>query len=145
MRAALLGAKLCNHMAELLTIEAQMLERCARQHEDFAINLLDLCPTREEAEVLLLTPSQAVFDELLALGQQKHGAIFGNLIDCTEQGLLNTYFNGAPGREVTKLPIGRADDKADWTAAAAPFAVHWITHVCPVSYTHLTLPTNREV
>ena len=58
MRAALLGAKLCNHMAELLTIEAQMLERCAKQHEDFAINLLDLCPTREEAEVLLLTPSR---------------------------------------------------------------------------------------
>jgi len=83
------------------------------------------------AGVLLLSPSKTVFDELLALGRQAHGSRFGNLIDCTEQGLLNTYFNGAPGREVTKLPIGRADDKADWTAAAAPFAVHWITHVCP--------------
>jgi glycogenin glucosyltransferase len=78
-----------------------------------------------------VSPSESVFKELLSLGTQKHAAQFGNLIDCTEQGLLNTYFNGAPGREVTKLPIGRADDKADWAAAEAPFAVHWITHVCP--------------
>merc|ERR550514_2129985 len=83
------------------------------------------------AGVLLLTPSTIVFKELLALGQQAHGARFGNLIDCTEQGLLNTYFNGSPGREVTKLPVGRADVKADWRAEGAPFAVHWITHVCP--------------
>merc|ERR1740138_1182869 len=83
------------------------------------------------AGVLLLTPSTAVFNELLALGQAPHGSRFGNLIDCTEQGLLNTYFNGQPGREVTKLPIGRADVKADWSAEGAPFAVHWITHVCP--------------
>ena len=32
---------------------------------------------------------------------------------------------------MTKLPIGRADVKADWAAEGAPFAVHWITHVCP--------------
>merc|ERR1719502_1467286 len=79
----------------------------------------------------MLSPSAAVFDALLALGKQKHASVFGNLIDCTEQGLLNTYFNGAAGREVTKLPIGRADDKADWHGESAPFAVHWITHVCP--------------
>ena len=83
------------------------------------------------AGVLLLTPSTTVFHELLALGQQAHGSRFGNLIDCTEQGLLNTYYNGNKGREVTKLPIGRADVKADWAAEGAPFAVHWITHVCP--------------
>ena len=83
------------------------------------------------AGVLMLTPSTQVFDELLALGKQEHASHFGNLIDCTEQGLLNTYFNGKPGREVTKLRVGRADVKADWTAAGAPFAVHWITHVCP--------------
>jgi len=83
------------------------------------------------AGVLLLTPSEAVFQELIAMGQQKHASVFGNLIDCTEQGLLNSYYNGAPGREVTKLPIGRADMKADWGLASAPWAVHWITHVCP--------------
>ena len=56
---------------------------------------------------------------------------FGNVVDCTEQGLLNSYYNGDAGREVTKLPVGRADVAADWAAEAAPFAVHWITHVCP--------------
>jgi len=47
------------------------------------------------------------------------------------QGLLNTYYNGEAGREVTKLAIGRADVLSDWESTAAPFAVHWITHVCP--------------
>jgi len=83
------------------------------------------------AGVLLLTPSKDIFKELLTLGQQQHSTKFGNVIDCTEQGLLNSYFNGAPGREVTKLPIGRADQKADWLQAGAPWAVHWITHACP--------------
>jgi len=85
------------------------------------------------AGVLMLTPSQPVFEELMALGKQTHKSQFGNLIDCTEQGLLNTYFNGEqPGREVTKLKIGRADETTDWSSeATAPFAVHWITHVCP--------------
>jgi len=82
------------------------------------------------AGVLLMSPSEAVFQELLSLGQQKHATLFGNTIDCTEQGLLNTYFNGKPGREVTKLAVGRADVIADWASEKAPFAVHWITHVC---------------
>jgi len=83
------------------------------------------------AGVLLETPSKTVFEELLALGKQQHASHFGNLVDCTEQGLLNTYYNGQAGREVTKLKVGRADVKADWSAEGAPFAVHWITHVCP--------------
>ena len=88
------------------------------------------------AGVLMLSPSEKVFKELLALGQQKHTKMFGNLIDCTEQGLLNSYFNGEKGREVTKLAVGRADVKADWNAeTGAPFAVHWITHVCPKPWT----------
>jgi len=83
------------------------------------------------AGVLLLSPSERTFKELLAMGAEKHGSLFGNVIDCTEQGLLNAYFNGAEGREVTKLDVGRADVKADWKSTSAPFAVHWITHVCP--------------
>jgi glycogenin glucosyltransferase len=83
------------------------------------------------AGVLLLTPSEKTFTELLALGEEEPKKIFGNVVDCTEQGLLNSYYNGQPGREVTKLAIGRADVKADWESTKAPFAVHWITHVCP--------------
>ena len=81
--------------------------------------------------MLLLSPSQVVFDELMAMGAGEHVNRFGNVVDCTEQGLLNSYYNGDAGREVTKLPVGRADVAADWAAEAAPFAVHWITHVCP--------------
>merc|ERR1719327_152806 len=83
------------------------------------------------AGVMLLTPSEKTFQELLALGAEGHSNIFGNVIDCTEQGLLNTYYNGQPGREVTKLVIGRADVNNDWDSTKAPFAVHWITHACP--------------
>jgi len=83
------------------------------------------------AGVMLLTPNTATFSELIALGKGEHANLFGNAIDCTEQGLLNNYYNGKVGREVTKLAIGRADVTADWTSTQAPFAVHWITHVCP--------------
>ncbi len=83
------------------------------------------------AGVMLLTPSQATFDELASMGKGEHKRIFGNSVDCTEQGLLNSYFDGSAGREVTKLAVGRADIKAEWAGAKAPFVVHWITHVCP--------------
>jgi glycogenin glucosyltransferase len=82
------------------------------------------------AGVMLLTPSEQTFDELSAMGAGEHKALFGNVVDCTEQGLLNSYFDGST-RPVTKLSIGRADVTADWESSEAPFAVHWITHVCP--------------
>mmetsp|Transcript_28045 Transcript_28045/g.76589 ORF Transcript_28045/g.76589 Transcript_28045/m.76589 type:complete len:329 (+) Transcript_28045:302-1288(+) len=84
------------------------------------------------AGIMLLTPSQSTYDELIALGGQAHKKSFGNVIDCTEQGLLNSYYDGSTSeRFVTKLAVGRADVAADWQASAAPFAVHWITHTCP--------------
>jgi len=84
------------------------------------------------AGVMLLTPSQQTFDELVKLGSSTHKTLFGNVVDCTEQGLLNSYFDASTkNREVTKLAVGRADVIADWKSTTAPFAVHWITHVCP--------------
>ena len=44
MRAALLGARLCNHMAEVLPIETDQLTRAAKVHENYAIALLDGAP-----------------------------------------------------------------------------------------------------
>merc|ERR1712070_975224 len=71
------------------------------------------------AGVMLLTPSEETFDALLALGKtSEHKNLFGNVVDCTEQGLLNTYFDGSEGREVTKLAVGRADMIADWESEA---------------------------
>jgi glycogenin glucosyltransferase len=87
--------------------------------------------TNFNAGVMLISPSQTTFDELMALGAADHKSLFGNVIDCTEQGLLNSYYDGTPGREVTKLSVGRADVVADWNTESTPFAVHWITHVCP--------------
>ena len=58
MRASLLGARLCNHMAEVLPIEKQGLEVAAAEHESFAIKLLDLCPNPGKASLLLLTPAR---------------------------------------------------------------------------------------
>jgi len=97
------------------------------------------------AGVLMLSPSQSTFQELMSLGNEKHKELFGNVIDCTEQGLLNSYFNGKPGREVTKLDVGRADVVTDWTSntISSPFAVHWITHVCPKPW--LVADRNEEI
>ncbi len=84
------------------------------------------------AGVMMLTPSEKAFREIVALSQNtKPPRLFGNVVDCTEQALLITYYNGQPGREVTRLPIGRADVITDWNSPAAPNAVHWITEVCP--------------
>lgn len=57
MRAALLGARICNHMADVLPIESESLEEAARQHEDFAIALLDLCDNQNDAKCMLLSPA----------------------------------------------------------------------------------------
>jgi len=83
------------------------------------------------AGVMMLTPSERVFNELLAVSKGKPASLFNSVVDCTEQGLLNTYFDGSEGREVTKIAVGRADVKADWSSDTAPFAVHWITQSCP--------------
>ncbi|EOD07169.1 hypothetical protein EMIHUDRAFT_97003 [Emiliania huxleyi CCMP1516] len=86
------------------------------------------------AGVMMLSPSEATYQDLLAEGSKEHKNKFGNVIDCTEQALLNSYYDGStPERGVTKLAIGRADVANDWQAAGAgaPFAVHWITHSCP--------------
>lgn len=51
------------------------------------------------AGVMLLSPSEETFDALLALGKSsEHKNLFGNVVDCTEQGLLNTYFDGSEAR-----------------------------------------------
>jgi len=110
---------LAGPVSELFATTTTFAAEAPRYHKNF------------NAGVLLLSPSRAVFDEFVTIGKGAHASTFGNVIDCTEQGLLNTYYNGKPGREVTKLAVGRADVKSAWAAPGAPFAVHWITHVCP--------------
>ena len=68
MRAAILGARVCNHMAENLPVESFNLLAAAREHEEFAVNLLDLCANQTDAAILLLTPSRHWERNVLELG-----------------------------------------------------------------------------
>ena len=47
------------------------------------------------AGVLWLRPSRATFDALLALSTQPPPSLFANVVDCTEQALLNLHFDGS--------------------------------------------------
>ena len=58
MRAGILGAKICNKMAEMLPIEEDEFKDMAKKYEAFSIALLDLCPSQKAAATLLITPSR---------------------------------------------------------------------------------------
>ena len=58
MRGAILGSRICKHMAEALPIEANTIMADATSHERFAVELLDLCPNAPAATTMLLTPSR---------------------------------------------------------------------------------------
>ena len=58
IRAALLGARICNQMAERLPIESENLKADAARHEAFAVDLLELAPNQQAATLLLLAPSR---------------------------------------------------------------------------------------
>ena len=58
VRSALIGARICNYMAEQLPVEAKQLTEAARRHEDWAIEILDLCANQEAATCLLTSPTR---------------------------------------------------------------------------------------
>ena len=96
--------------------------------------------TAFNAGVMLLRPSLATFEALLQRGKRSPPHIFGSVIDCTEQGLLNAHFDGSDASRVA----GRFDVAHPWAAAApaaaaaaaAPVA-HWITLQCPKPWDHM--------
>jgi hypothetical protein len=57
MRAAVIGARLCSVMAIMQPLHFVALERYSDIHENWAIGLLDLCETFEEARRMLVTTS----------------------------------------------------------------------------------------
>lgn len=57
LRAALIGAHLCNVMAERLHIFEEELTEMGEVHERWAVDLLDLCEDQEAARLMLTTPS----------------------------------------------------------------------------------------
>lgn len=112
------------------------------------------------AGFLFLRPSKAVFDNMMKYyAENKPKALFNNLIDCTEMGLLNAFF-GKPdkleqvddslvvqepsdqiqvnGKTATlpldspELSVGRPDVSRDYSSVAPPLAIHFIRKdLCP--------------
>ena len=79
------------------------------------------------AGVMLIRPSQHIFADLVARGADGPPEIFGNVVDCTEQALLNAYFDGSDAsRSVQLFDVVHPHD-AERPAAV----VHWITLQCP--------------
>jgi len=70
MRAAIIGAKLCGYMASQLPLARNQLEEAAGEHERFAITLLDLCETFEDARKMLTTKSRHWNRTVVLLGLQ---------------------------------------------------------------------------
>ena len=81
------------------------------------------------AGVMLIRPSQQTFAALIARGASAPPTIFHNVVDCTEQGLLNAYFDGSDAsRAVQLFDVVHPHDPG---GAAAKAVVHWITLQCP--------------
>lgn len=75
------------------------------------------------AGVMILHPNNNTYKNLLRRGQSSHPNLYHNVIDCTEQALLNTIF-----QNFSTLPVMRPDDKEFSTKDVA---IHWITKKCP--------------
>ena len=86
------------------------------------------------AGVMLIRPSQQTFAGLIARGASTPPTIFNNVVDCTEQGLLNAYFDGSDAsRAVQLFDVVHPHDPG---GAAVKTVVHWITLQCPKPWDH---------
>ena len=86
------------------------------------------------AGVMLIRPSQQTFAGLTARGASTPPTIFNNIVDCTEQGLLNAYFDGSDAsRAVQLFDVVHPHDPG---GAAVKAVVHWITLQCPKPWDH---------
>jgi len=92
------------------------------------------------AGVMVLSPSVATFDALVARGRRSPPRVFGNVVDCTEQALLNAHFDGSePARTAGRIGVAHPSataSAAHAASAAASPVVHWITLQCPKPWDH---------
>ena len=70
MRAAIIGARVCNYMKEVLPLHAVELAEAALGHEKWACGLLDLCDNFDEARRMLVTKSRHWNRNVLQLAVQ---------------------------------------------------------------------------
>ena len=74
------------------------------------------------AGVMILNPNLDMYQKLLDRGKKPHPNLYNNVIDCTEQALLNDVFG-----KVSDLNVMRPED----TQTDNNVALHWITRKCP--------------
>ena len=100
------------------------------------------------AGVLRITPSNATLASLMVRSLSAPPTIFGNVVDCTEQALLNSYFDGStPERTATRfsirrpmtLPAANRNGGVDAGAGTGVDALvaHWITTRCPKPWDYM--------
>ncbi len=91
------------------------------------------------AGVMVVSPNNNTFNNFMKMKYQEHPSLYNNIIDCTEQALLNSYFTYSSQNSqyisrgismpsfvhlnVKRPEIGKSNEK--------DIAIHWITKWCP--------------
>lgn len=107
IRAAIIGARLCNYMAGKLPLHQIALREAASEHEGFAINLLNLCDNYEEARRMLVTESRHWNRTVLQLGVQSGLRNFCAHSMC--QTLCDDLFRGNLAAEAPQVVLTSAN------------------------------------
>lgn len=95
------------------------------KNEDFSIMAQPgLNHKQFNAGVFLLKPNMKTFEELMSYKTKNHPELYNNIIDCTEQALLNDYF-----KNYTKLEVARPEK--EYLMTGKEVSIHWITNWCP--------------
>jgi len=76
------------------------------------------------AGVMLLKPNKKIFEDLMNYKTLSHPQLYKNIIDCTEQALLNDYF-----KNYKLLEVARPEKEYERTGKE--ISMHWITNWCP--------------
>jgi hypothetical protein len=82
MRAAVIGARLCNEMATLQPLHQVSLAAASARHEAWAMSLLDLCESFEDAARMLITESATWTKPLLHMAVQSDLRPFCSHVQC---------------------------------------------------------------
>ena len=82
------------------------------------------------AGTMVLTPNKDMFQKFLGYKDENIPDMYGNIIDCTEQALLNMVF-----KNYTKLNIARPETSYEITGDE--IAIHWITNWCPKPWNNI--------
>ena len=107
MRAAVLGARLCSTMGEMLPLHAVSLREAGEGHEAWALGLLDLTESFEEAWRMLVTKSRVWSRPLLHMAVQSDLRNFCCHVQC--QLLGDEWLNGNSNFDSASVVLNGSD------------------------------------